>query len=157
MLTEQLANLFERDIAKLKTEITAYQDVSRLWVTDAAISNSGGNLCLHVMGNLQHYIGHILGGSGYIRNRPEEFNRKNIPVVTICAELDHIQQLIPATIRSVKPEQLNEVYPEMVFQEPMTTEFFLLHLYAHLNYHLGQINYHRRLLDSEKQKEAFSF
>ncbi|MDE3252678.1 MAG: DUF1572 family protein [Bacteroidota bacterium] len=150
MLTDQLANLFERDIAKLKTEITAYREESNLWVTDADIANSGGNLCLHLMGNLQHYIGHILGGSGYERNRPEEFSRKNIPVATICTELDHIRQLIPATIRSVSTDQLNAQYPEKVFPESMTTEFFLLHLYAHLNYHLGQINYHRRLLDTKK-------
>lgn len=150
MLTEQLANLFERDIAKLKAEISAYQVESNLWRTDAAIANSGGNLCLHLMGNLQHYIGHILGGSGYVRNRPEEFSRKNIPVATLCAELDRVQKLIPDTIRFVTQEQLRETYPEKVFQESMTTEFFLLHLYAHLNYHLGQINYHRRLLDTKK-------
>lgn len=150
MLTEELAKLFDRDIAKLKTEIAAYRDESRLWVTEASISNSGGNLCLHIMGNLQHYIGHVLGGSGYIRNRPEEFNRKDIPVTKLCAELDHIQILIPEILRSLKSNQLSAEYPEKIFQEPMTTEFFLLHLYAHLNYHLGQINYHRRLLDKEK-------
>lgn len=150
MLTEQLANLFERDIAKLKTEISAYQQESNLWLTDTGISNSAGNLCLHLLGNLQHYIGHILGGSGYVRNRPEEFSRKNIPVATLCAELDKVQKLIPETIRSLSQDQLEQTYPEKVFQEMMTTEFFLLHLYAHLNYHLGQINYHRRLLDTKQ-------
>lgn len=149
MLTEQLANLFERDIAKLNTEISAYQQESNLWLTDTGISNSAGNLCLHLLGNLQHYIGHILGGSGYVRNRPEEFSRKNIPVATLCAELDKVQKLIPDTIRSVSQDQLGQTYPEKIFQEMMTTEFFLLHLYAHLNYHLGQINYHRRLLDTK--------
>lgn len=150
MLTEKLANLFERDIAKLKTEMAAYQHESNLWITDGTIANSGGNLCLHLMGNLQYFIGHILGGSGYKRNRPEEFSLKNIPVASICAELDQVQKLIPETIRSVTPGQLEEIYPENVFQESMTTEFFLLHLYAHLNYHMGQINYHRRLLDTIK-------
>lgn len=150
MLTEQLANLFERDIAKLKTEISAYRRESNLWITDAAIANSGGNLCLHLMGNLQHFIGHILGGSDYVRNRPEEFGRKNIPVAEICTELDNVLKRIPDTIRSVTQVQLGETYPEKVFQEFMTTEYFLLHLYAHLNYHLGQINYHRRLLDITK-------
>jgi uncharacterized damage-inducible protein DinB len=147
MLTANLALLFERDILKLKAEIGAYHDEKKLWVTAPGISNSGGNLCLHLLGNLQYYIGAILGDSRYVRNRPEEFSQKNIPVAELFAKLDHISQLIPQTIRSLSAETMAKVYPEKVFDHPMTTEYFLLHLLAHLNYHLGQINYHRRMVD----------
>ena len=147
MLTENLATLFEREILKLKTEINAYTDESRLWVTAPGISNSGGNLCLHLLGNLQHYIGGVLGGSGYVRNRPEEFSLKNIPVNEINQTIDHTIQVVTKTIRSLSRETLDSDYPEKVLDTIFKTEFFLLHLLAHLNYHLGQINYHRRLTD----------
>ena len=43
---------------------------------------------------------------------------------------------------------LQKEYPLLVFEEKTSTEFFLIHLTTHLGYHLGQINYHRRLLDT---------
>lgn len=171
MLTENLAVLFERDILKLKTEINAYADETKLWITIPGTSNSGGNLCLHLLGNLQHYIGALLGGNGYIRNRPEEFSQKDIPVSVINATIDHTIQVVTKTICSLSPEKLNGVYPEKVLdktftpeflkalqalsprKEPddsFTTEYFLLHLLAHLDYHLGQINYHRRIVEARR-------
>ena len=148
MLTKHLASLFERDIQKLKTEISSYSDEAKLWVTSAQISNSGGNLCLHLLGNLQYFIGSVLGASGYIRNRPEEFSLKNIPVKDLIHTLEHTTVTITKTIESLSDEALAKEYPEKVFEQTMTTEYFLLHLLAHLNYHLGQINYHRRILDN---------
>ena len=146
MLTENLATLFERDILKIKTEILAYTDESKLWLTAEGIANSGGNLCLHLLGNLQHYIGGILGNSGYIRNRPLEFSQKNIPIAEMIVIIELTVQKISQTIRSLSAENLAAEYPEKVFDHSMTTEYFLLHLLAHLNYHVGQINYLRRLI-----------
>jgi hypothetical protein len=147
MFTENLATLFERELLKLKTEIESYKNTERLWVVSGAISNSGGNLCLHLAGNLQYFIGNVLGKTGYIRNRPEEFSFKNVPLPEMIGTIEKTIRVVPAAIRSLTPEQLAAPYPEKVFENPMTVEYFLLHLYAHLNYHLGQINYHRRLLD----------
>lgn len=146
MLTENLTKLFERDILKLKTEISAYTDESKLWITAAGISNSGGNLCLHLLGNLQHYIGGVLGGSGYVRNRPEEFSQKNIPVSEMIKTIDHTLTVVTQTIHSLSAETLAKDYPEKVLDQVWETEIFILHLLAHLSYHLGQINYHRRLV-----------
>ena len=147
MLTENLALLFERDILKLKAEINAYQNETTLWITANAINNSGGNLCLHLLGNLQYYIGSVLGHSGYVRNRPEEFSQKNIPVIEMNKTIDQTVSIITNTIRSIPAGILENDYPEKVLENTMTIEYFLLHLLAHLDYHLGQINYHRRLLD----------
>jgi len=147
MVTENLARLFERDILKLKTEISLYTDENKLWLTVPGISNSAGNLCLHLLGNLQHYIGVILGHTGYIRNRPEEFSQKNIPAVELTAKLEMVAILIPKTLRALPVDILETEYPEMVFDYTMTVEYFLIHLLAHLNYHLGQINYHRRMIE----------
>lgn len=152
MITENLAVLFERDILKVKNEISLYADEKKLWLTTPQISNSAGNLCLHLLGNLQHYIGGILGHSGYVRNRPEEFSRKNIPVQEMVHNLERVAALVSKTIRGLPMEMLETEYPEKVFEQPMTVDYFLLHLLAHLNYHLGQINYHRRMIKGEGEE-----
>ncbi len=146
MITKNLAVLFERDILRVKAELGLYTDEKKLWLTAPGISNAAGNLCLHLLGNLQHYIGGVLGGSGYVRNRPEEFSQKNIPAKQMMDDLDRVAALIGKTIHNLSPDQLEKEYPEKIFEHPMTVEYFLLHLLAHLNYHLGQINYHRRML-----------
>lgn len=146
MITENLALLFERDIRKLQTEINAYANETALWQSLPGIANTGGNLCLHLLGNLQYYIGNVLGGSGYIRNRPAEFSSTGIPLSELNRLLAHTLQLVPQTIRSLPVAQWQANYPEKVFDHEMTTEYFLMHLLAHLGYHLGQINYHRRIV-----------
>jgi len=148
MLTENLAKLFERDILKLKAEMSLYTDEALLWRTLPGTSNPAGNLCLHLLGNLQHYIGAVLGASHYKRNRPEEFSCRNVPLADMLQQLDHVAVLIPKTIRSLSTEILETEYPEKVFDYPMTTQYFMIHLLAHLDYHLGQINYHRRLVEN---------
>jgi hypothetical protein len=145
MLTENLALLFERDILKLKSEINAYQDEKKLWIALPGTSNPGGNLCLHLLGNLQHYIGGVLGNSGYLRNRPGEFSSKDISLYELNGLVDHTVTVVTKTIRSLDNKTLAKNYSEKVFDYEMTTEYFLLHLLAHLSYHLGQINYHRRM------------
>lgn len=145
MITENLALLFERDIRKLHTEINAYANETDLWQSLPGITNTGGNLCLHLLGNLQYFIGNVLGGSGYVRNRPAEFGSTGIPLSELNRLLDHTVRLVPQTIRSLPVAQLGASYPEKVFDHEMTTEYFLMHLLTHLGYHLGQINYHRRI------------
>jgi uncharacterized damage-inducible protein DinB len=145
-IAKDLAKLFERDILKLKNEIMAYGDERQLWIIKEQINNSGGNLCLHLMGNLQHYIGKVLGGSGYMRDRPAEFSRKDIPKEDLVKELEETAVVVNRAIASLTEAQLEKQYPEKVFEYDMTVRYFLLHLLAHLNYHLGQINYHRRLI-----------
>ncbi len=147
MDNDSLAVLFERDIRKLASEIGAYRNKDKLWSVSAQINNSGGNLCLHLLGNLQYYIGAVLGNHSYERDRPAEFSRKHVAIEDMIREIDHTASLIPPIIRTLSPGVLEKAYPVKVFEHDMTTEYFLLHLLAHLNYHLGQINYHRRLLD----------
>lgn len=146
-MTEIIKTLFARDLNKLKTEIGLYKDEKKLWLTDKNISNSAGNLCLHLTGNLNTYIGATLGNSGYIRNRELEFSLKDIPQAELISKIESTIKIVDNTLSNLKPEVLSKEYPLVVFDKPMTTEYFLIHLVAHLSYHLGQINYHRRLLD----------
>jgi len=147
-MNEILIQLFDRDLEKLKTEITSYKTPSKMWEGTGEISNSAGNLCLHICGNLQHFIGSVLGISGYKRDRDSEFSRKNIPVDEIIRKIDHTIFTVKKTLNELDVNKLEEIYPINVFGKEMTTGFFLVHLTTHLNYHLGQINYHRRLLDT---------
>ena len=148
-MTKTFTKLFQRDLEKLKDEITSYKDEKKMWEVSGEITNSAGNLCLHICGNLQHFIGATLGNSGYVRKRDEEFSRKNVPVEEMVQEIDKTLQIITQTLNELKEEKLDETYPINVFGYEMATGFFLTHLTTHLSYHLGQINYHRRLSDTK--------
>jgi uncharacterized damage-inducible protein DinB len=147
MVLKTLNTLFQRDLAQLATEIDAYRNESNLWVVDKEIANCAGNLCLHLVGNLNAYIGATLGGSGYIRHRELEFSEKNVPKTELLRRIKETAAILDKTLETLKEEDMNKEFPLIVFKEKMTTGFFLIHLATHLSYHLGQINYHRRLLD----------
>ncbi len=146
-MTTALIILYKRELNRLKGEISAYSDDTILWKIDKDLKNSGGNLALHLIGNLNHFIGATLGNSGYIRQREKEFNDKNIPREQIADQIDKLKIILESVFSSLTQKDLDKKYSIEVFGKPMTTKYFLLRLYGHLNYHLGQINYHRRLLD----------
>lgn len=148
-MTESIKSLFTRDLNKLKAEIESYQNEETIWKIDKSILNSGGNLCLHLVGNLNHFFGAILGNSGYIRNREEEFSLKNIPKSELIIQVEETLNDVISTLDQLSEEDLAKNYPIEPLGYTMTTEYFLIHLFGHLSYHLGQINYHRRLLDME--------
>ena len=145
MITE-LIKLYMRDLNRLNDEILAYPNEIDLWKIDANIKNSGGNLALHIIGNLNHFIGATLGKTAFVRERDNEFKNKNIPRQTITDAIFELKTTLKKALSSLIHEDLNENYPLEVFGKPMSTTYFLIHLYGHLNYHLGQINYHRRLI-----------
>jgi ethanolamine utilization protein EutA (predicted chaperonin) len=103
---------------------------------------------LHLIGNLNHFIGAQLGNSGYIRQRELEFSLKNVPVAKLKEEIEITKELVKYALLKLKNDDLINEYPLNVFGAPMSTQYFLVHLTTHLAYHLGQINYHRRLLDN---------
>ena len=148
MLTETLIKIFNRDLNKLKLEIELYQDESNLWVVDKEITNCAGNLCLHLIGNLNAFIGADLGNTGYIRQRDLEFSLKNVARKELIYKINEVIIIVETTLLKLTEEDLQKEFSRRVFEEKMTTEYFLVHLTSHLTYHLGQINYHRRLLDS---------
>jgi hypothetical protein len=146
MLRKVLAEIYERDLDKLKTEIQSYANEDDLWKTTEGISNPGGNLCLHLTGNLKHFFGAVLGETGYERDRDLEFADKDVSRSEMLADIDVTKNVVLSTIAGLTEEDLDKPYPIEVFGKPLTTGFFITHLSTHFNYHLGQINYHRRLL-----------
>ncbi len=147
MLKETLVLLFDRDLKRLKVEIESYSNEGDLWQVEKGIANAAGNLCLHLIGNLNWFIGAQLGDTGYVRDRPLEFSATNVPRVDMLSEIDKTLSMLETTILKLTNEQLEADYPRVVFKEKTSTYFFLIHLSTHLTYHLGQINYHRRLLN----------
>lgn len=147
MLTETLIKLFKRDLNKLKAEVELYSNEANLWLSNESVSNSGGNLCLHLVGNLNTFIGAAFGNTGYVRQRDLEFSLKDVPMVELIRQVDDVIVVVENALKGLTEADLQKEYKRRVFEEKMTTEFFLVHLTAHLSYHLGQINYHRRLLD----------
>jgi uncharacterized damage-inducible protein DinB len=147
MITDALALLFERDLQKLKTEIELYKAEENIWLIKDGIGNSSGNLCLHLIGNLSHFIGAMLGNTGYVRHREDEFSLKNIPRQDLVTNIENCRLIVKNTLAKLTAADLEKEFPQQVFEKSITTEMMLMHLTTHLTYHLGQINYHRRLLD----------
>ncbi len=147
MLVKTVKTLFARDLHKLRTEIELYQDETKLWYTEKNIANSGGNLCLHLIGNLNTYIGAVIGKTNYIRHRELEFSLKDIPKSELINKITETMNIVECALDMLSDEDLVSEYPLLVLDEKTSTGFLLVHLATHLTYHLGQINYHRRLLD----------
>ena len=147
MITDTLTELFERDLQRLKTEIELYKDEDNLWILEKGISNTAGNLCLHVIGNLNHFIGATLGKTGYVRHRDDEFSLKNIPDQDLVTNINNCILMLKNTFPKLSDADMENDFPLEKHGAIVSNMHMLMHLYGHLSYHLGQINYHRRLLD----------
>ena len=146
MNLKELNQLFQRDLEKLGLELQAYLIEENLWIVDKGITNCAGNLTLHIFGNLRHFIGLDLGGIAYQRNREFEFAGKEVPLINLLAELDEVKKIVSTSLLGLNPARMGDKSLHAFFGHQMSIGFFLIHLYGHLNYHLGQVNYHRRLL-----------
>ncbi len=150
MLQTILSELYARDLNKLRTEIEQYSNEADLWKKSGSIPNSAGNLCQHLCGNLRHFIGAVLGNSGYVRDRDSEFTRDNVSRAALIGEIDATLADVKRTLNGLSDEVLASDYPIDVFGKgAFKTDWFLVHLATHFNYHLGQLDYHRRLLATE--------
>jgi uncharacterized damage-inducible protein DinB len=148
MLATSIALVIGRDLAALRREIEAYPDERTVWATALGIANSAGTLALHLAGNLQHFVGAALGGTGYRRDRDAEFARRDVPRSEVLAEIDRARAVVEAVLPALAEAELERTFPVELAGERPSTGYALVHLAAHLAYHLGQVNYHRRLLAS---------
>lgn len=139
--------LFARDLDKLIAEVNMCKRDGNLWRIAGDVKNSAGNLCLHIIGNLQHFIGAVIGETGYIRDREAEFSTTAVSRDILLSALLETKEIVIDSLQKLDRKKLQEIYPIDVFGEKMSYEFFMIHLIGHLNYHLGQINYIRRLTD----------
>jgi hypothetical protein len=141
-----IADLYERDLNKLIEEINLFKNENDLWQIKGDIKNSAGNLALHLAGNLSDFIGRILGHIDYIRHRDDEFSLKDIPRDKLVSDINSLKEIIKNTLPNLSEEDLKKEFPVKIREQVFVTEIFLIFLLAHFNYHLGQINYLRRML-----------
>ena len=145
-MLHELSRLFQRDIQKTIDEINAFENEEDLWIIQGEIKNSAGTLALHLNGNLNHFIGAVLGKTGYIRERDREFSDRNVPRAKMVHDLSDTIKMVASVLENLDEAELDKEFPVAIGGETNNTRYTLIHLHAHLNYHLGQINYHRRLL-----------
>jgi len=149
MTTDHLRTIFLRDLEALKRELLAYPDEAQIWAAPPGVPNAAGTLALHLAGNLHHYLGAVLGGSGYVRDREEEFGARGVSRDEILARVDAAARAVDATLTSLSPARLEETFPAEFPHGRVNTGRFLLHLATHLAYHLGQVDYHRRMVTGD--------
>ncbi len=143
MPTTEFLKQFQAYLDKLKSEIEAYPDDASLWLLADGISNPGGTLCRHLTGNLNHFIGHALGNTGYVRDRPLEFSIRDLPKAQLVKDIAEARAMLAQVLPSVN---LDAGYPPEMWGKEMSVRSSLLKLVTHLAYHVGQVNYHRRLV-----------
>ena len=144
-----MRHLLARELRALQREVEAYMDDSDLWRVSPGISNSAGTLVLHLAGNLQHFIGAVLGNTGYVRDRDAEFTVRRLSKEQLVAEIKTAEQAVDTVLSRIPPDVLEMSYPLPVGGRTLRTADFLLHLVSHVGYHLGQIDYHRRMTTQE--------
>lgn len=146
MMIQPYLEFFLRDLNKLKEEIQLYKNENDLWKVECEIQNSAGTLTLHLIGNLKHFIGAQIGFTGYVRNRDREFSDRNISREKLILEIEEAISIVKTVLPTVKDEDFSKEFPVEMYGAKRNTGYILLSLSTHFCYHLGQINYHRRLL-----------
>jgi len=144
-----IAAAFARDLKSLKREIAAYPDERDLWKSVPGIVNPGGNLALHLAGNIRYFVGAVLGSNGYIRDRNAEFTRKDVPRAEVLTDIEAALASVQKGLARVTEGDLEKPYPQPIAGQSLTVGDTLLHLVTHLTYHLGQIDYHRRMVTGQ--------
>jgi uncharacterized damage-inducible protein DinB len=149
-LAGDIAALLVRELHGIQRELDLFPDDDSVWRVAPGVSNSAGNLALHVAENLQHFVGAVLGGTAYVRNRSAEFDRRTGTRQDLAAEIQAAMTVILDVVPTLQDDSLSRRYPESPgLSKPLRTRRFLLHLCAHAAYHLGQIGYLRRVLTTQ--------
>ncbi len=148
-LASHLHPLLVRELRTFKEEIELFPDDISVWQTVPGITNSVANLALHVCGNLQHYVGRVLGETEYVRHRDVEFSRRSGTRAELLAEIDRTIDVIDQVLPLLDDARLGRDYPEVFGDRIVETGLFLTHLSVHLGMHLGQAGYLRRALTKD--------
>ena len=145
-LHADLSRLFGRELAALRDELLAYPDERMIWALPPGVPHSAGTLTLHLCGNLRWFIGAQLGASGYVRDRPLEFSQRDVPRATLIAQIEAAADEVTRALASLEDSELDRPYPPEIASIRISTARWVQHLASHLAYHLGQIDYHRRIV-----------
>lgn len=151
MMIDTIRRSLGRDLDTLAAELAAYPDDASVWVLPPGAPNSAGTLTLHLAGNLRHFIGATIGHTGYVRQRDLEFSTRDVPRSELLALIATTRSEVDATLARLDDSVLDAPYPLPLpptspdHGKVVPTSRFLVHLAVHLGYHLGQVDFHRRL------------
>ncbi|TVR64648.1 MAG: DinB family protein [Gemmatimonadales bacterium] len=144
MTPDALKRLLTRDLEMVARQVAAYPNDRLLWVELPGRPNPGGTLAVHVAGNLEHYVGAVLGRTGYVRDRERELAVRGLTRGEVGDEVAGALDTVARVLGSLEAGDLDRPYPELQRGRRLRTGDFLLHLAMHLAYHLGQLDSHRR-------------
>jgi hypothetical protein len=144
-----MAAIITRELRTLVRELNAYPTEAQIWELPSGLPNSAGTLALHAAGNLQHFIGAVLGGSSYVRDRDAEFSRRGVPRAELIEDLQRAEQVVRETLTTMDPTRFDAWYPLPVAKRRVNTGEFITHLSSHLAYHAGQLDFHRRIVTGD--------
>ena len=149
MLVAAVAAILDRDLQALAREVAAYPDERALWETPPGVLNSSGTLALHLTGNIRHFLGARLGQTGFVRDRPAEFAARDVPRATILSHIEEARAAVRAAAAQAGAGIEDQDFPEVVSGLRVATGEYLIHLVSHFAYHLGQVDYHRRMVTGD--------
>jgi uncharacterized damage-inducible protein DinB len=152
MFATHVTTILTRELRALARELESYPDDAAVWRTFPGVLNSAGTLVLHLTGNIQHYVGVVLGGTEYRRDRAAEFARRDVPRRELAAEIERTIAAVRGALPHLAEDALHDDYPQAVADRTVATDEFLLHLVSHLSWHLGQVDYHRRMVTGQLGK-----
>lgn len=144
-LSVDLSALFLREIDAIGREVELYPTDAAVWKEIPGVPNTGGTLVLHLVGNLRFFVGSTIGGADYVRDREAEFADRGVPRATLRSMIATARGEVELGLSRLSTSRLEAPYPVAVGGRQLSTQLFVLHLLSHLAYHLGQIDYHRRV------------
>jgi hypothetical protein len=149
MLNSTLQLLLTRELKAVRRTLAAYPDDAAIWRAVPGLPNSAGTLALHVAGNIQHFFGAVLGRDGYLRDRDAEFARRDLPRADLLVGIDAAIASVESTLSRLDANVFDGPYPEPIAKRRVRMADFTIHLVSHLAYHLGQMDYHRRMVTGD--------
>lgn len=151
MLIKAVAGILDRDLQALAREVEAYPDEGSLWQLPEGVANSAGTLVLHLTGNIQHFFGARLAGTDYVRDRPAEFSSRGVPRAALLRQIEAARNAVRSAADKLTSEALERDFPEVVGGMRVVTGEYLIHLVSHFDYHLGQLDLHRRMVTRDSR------
>src|SRR5262245_11524857 len=136
-MLSDIRRLITRDLEGFQREIALFPDDESIWRTAPGVTNSAGNLAVHVCGGLQYCVGAVLGGEAYVRDREAEFGRRSGSRDDVIAELARTMVVVNAALSGPAHAWIGKPFPIAVNGLALRTEMFLLHLVSHIAFHLG--------------------
>ncbi|MBV6478672.1 MAG: hypothetical protein HGGPFJEG_01427 [Ignavibacteria bacterium] len=122
---KNISALFIRHLDDLHKEISSYKNEKDIWKLTGDISNTPGNLCLHICGNLNFFIGNLIGNNGYVRYRDREFSDKNVSRARLLNLINETKNSVADILDKLNDEDFHKIYPDDRFGEKSTFAYIL--------------------------------